>query len=547
MRKFWTAQACVMLAAIVSLLGAPRTAQADAVMMWNEDYVGFATATSGLLTNGPPEIANQMATLDTAMFNAVNAASGLPYQGYNYTGGAVANASADAAALAAGYGVLTSIFNATTMTTAIATAKAGGLLDNSTINLTNLANQITNSYAPVIAQINTDYAAALLALGNSTAVQNGLALGQAQAANILGLRADDGSLDAIINGLNNNAPVGSGTVPGVYVPPSATGGRPEMFPEWGSVTPWALTASAMAAGVASVPGPPSLTSAAYANAVLQTECQGSATALPSAIQTACNAAGFAPESAAQAQSALFWNDPGTTFTPPGHWLDIADTVLTDQNVTDELQQARLTAMLSTAESDAGVAAWTVKYQDNLWRPITAINDCNNWSPEFTTCDPGWTSLIATPPHPDYLAGHPAFSGAGATVLEQFFGTDNISFCSTSNPYLNAGSQVPAITECFDSFSAAGQAAEFSRVAGGIHTPFAVEDAFALGCVVGAQAVQNQAFQLPGQLPATSIGTACPEPASLLLLGPALAGISWVRRRGRSIEVTGREMALPAIT
>ena len=193
-------------------------------------------------------------------------------------------------------------------------------------------------------------------------------------------------------------------------------------------------------------------------------------------------------------------------------------------------------------SDVGVAAWTVKYQDNLWRPTTAINDggatCTGgatWNADFTTCDPGWTSLIATPPHPDYVAGHPAFSGAGTAVLQDFFGTDDVSFCSTSDPYLNSGNLIAPITECFDSFSDAGISAEFSRVAGGIHTPFAVEDAFTLGCVVGNEAVENAAFQPSSGLPATpTAALACPEPASLLLLGPAVAGIGWVRRRKKDV-------------
>jgi hypothetical protein len=47
-------------------------------------------------------------------------------------------------------------------------------------------------------------------------------------------------------------------------------------------------------------------------------------------------------------------------------------------------------------------------------------------------------LIATPPHPDYVAGHPAFSGAAATALANVLGTDNVTFTATSNTYCNSG-------------------------------------------------------------------------------------------------------------
>jgi hypothetical protein len=48
-------------------------------------------------------------------------------------------------------------------------------------------------------------------------------------------------------------------------------------------------------------------------------------------------------------------------------------------------------------------------------------------------------LIALPPHPDYVAGHPAFSGAAATALAAVLGTDSVAFTSTSNAYCNGGS------------------------------------------------------------------------------------------------------------
>ena len=57
---------------------------------------------------------------------------------------------------------------------------------------------------------------------------------------------------------------------------------------------------------------------------------------------------------------------------------------------------------------------------------------------FDTCDTNWSSLIATPPHPDYLAGHPAFSGSAATALVSALGTDDLTFSSSSNAYCNIG-------------------------------------------------------------------------------------------------------------
>jgi membrane-associated phospholipid phosphatase len=268
--------------------------------------------------------------------------------------------------------------------------------------------------------------------------------------------------------------------------------------------------------------------------VLQTECQGSGTGLPPDVASACKTAGLVPESAAEAQAALFWNDPGGTFQPPGHWLQIADTIAMNQGLT-LLQTARATAIVGLALDAAGIGAWAIKYQDLAWRPATAIQDCAGWSPNFTTCDPAWSSLIALPPHPDYVAGHPAFSGAAATALAAVLGTDTVMFTSTSNAYCNGGSATrdplgnviactlrgvtysiptgcnnagsqpvlnpdytanplynvsPLICPISETYTSLSQAsggflgAEFSRVVGGIHTPAAVVEALALGNAIG---------------------------------------------------------------
>ena len=50
----------------------------------------------------------------------------------------------------------------------------------------------------------------------------------------------------------------------------------------------------------------------------------------------------------------------------------------------------------------------------------------------TDPDPAWTSFIATPPFPDYVSGHSTFSGAAASVLAHFYGTDDIAFAAGSD-------------------------------------------------------------------------------------------------------------------
>jgi hypothetical protein len=215
-----------------------------------------------------------------------------------------------------------------------------------------------------------------------------------------------------------------------------------MTPTWGIVKPIGISSLTLAALEATIPvayaaTSQGLTSQAYALQVLQTECRGSGTGLPSNVASACKAAGFAPESAAEAQAALFWNDPGATLQPPGHWLQIADTIAMQEEL-DLLTTARATATVGLALHAAGIGAWAVKYQDVAWRPVTAIQFSPSWNPHFTAFDPTWSSLIALPPHPDYVAGHPAFSGAAATALAAVLGTDSVMFTSTSNTYCNGG-------------------------------------------------------------------------------------------------------------
>jgi hypothetical protein len=554
------------LFACLLLVAAPRQALADVISEVNDALLNIIQNTSISLIDGPPEVAREISTVDGAMFDAVNAASGSPYAPLAYTGGAVANASPIAAALEAAVTTMSSLYGSGSLyqqyegqTGASYYGPKGADPDPAAASAyaKDLVGPSTKQMAVVALQI-SDIAADLSGLGNGTTITTGIALGAAAGAAMIASRANDGSKAANVQSLTPFFPANEGQ-PGVYVPPT---GRPAMTPTWGTVAPVGISKTTLDALEAAVPPPLPLTSAAYALQVLQTECEGSGTALPAAIESVCAKNNFFPESPDEAAAALFWNDPGSTGTPPGHWLAIADTVAAGQNI-DLLQHAREDALVGEALDDAGVATWSVKYKYNLWRPITAIHDCNAWNANFTTCDPTWSSLINTPPHPDYVAGHPAFSGAAATVLASFFGTDNIAFNSTSDAYCNSGALttnelgvitgctlngilysvstpgihgcnnapteyggfavtspsynksplICPITEDFSSFSQASSGflgAEFSRVVGGIHTPLAVENALTLGDAVGEALV--------------------PEPPILPVLAGGLLTLGLLRRR-----------------
>ncbi len=571
------------LLAAAGLALAPVSAWAQgAVLTWNQELLAITQQTSGFLLAGPPDVAMQMAIVDNAMFDAVNVTSGNQYKAFAYSTPAASGASATAAALTAGYQALFGVYSADAWT-------------NVTTN--SRFNDITQS-GGILDQITTTYNTAMTALGSSQAVTDGIAAGTASAnatlARLNGTGAGSATY-AMINGLTPQSAPGSGTVPGVYVPPSATNGRPEMYPLWGTVNTVGITASQLQTVMASVTLPgvtntaasaadqvqQSIASSAYAMNVLQTECAGSGVALSTTVAAACAAANtatgtqlFSPQTLAQNQAALFWNDPGTTIQPPGHWLQIADNVLASA---DLLTQARVSAAMSTAIVDAGIAAWGDKYTYNLWRPITAIRNCNtstgySWNTTLTaaSCDTGWASLIATPPHPDYVAGHPAFSGAAATVLTDLLG-GSTSFSSTSNSYCNGGTAgyggadgitiiscnlgsataayaagfysvangqcnsislgtsnvndsplICAMTIGFANFVAASEGplgSEYSRVVGGIHTPFAVTDALSIGNAIGTMVLAANFTQVP-------------EPSTMMVLLTAGLGLLGAARRRR---------------
>ena len=304
------------------------------------------------------------------------------------------------------------------------------------------------------AYINAALDSSLLDGATAAASAAGVALGNTVAANILAWRQQDGS--------RNPAAYNPSTEVGKWQPdlPNYDGA---LLPQWGKVTTFGLTSGSQFRPT----GVPDLTSAAYTAAFNETKDYGSR---DNSLRTADNT-----------QSALFWADGSGTYTPAGHWNDIAATAasLAGKSILDN---ARVFAQLNVALADAGIAAWDAKYTYNTWRPITAIRQADKDGNPLTSADPNWLPLINTPPFPEYVSGHSTFSGAASAVLTNAFGT-NFSF--------NSGSTgLPDTTRSFASFEAAALEAGQSRVYGGIHFQFSNRDGLTLGDQIGNYVTTN---------------------------------------------------------
>jgi hypothetical protein len=132
--------------------------------------------------------------------------------------------------------------------------------------------------------------------------------------------------------------------------------------------------------------------------------------------------------------------------------------------------ARLFALANLAAADAGIRAWNSKKHYNFWRPITAIQQLlpgdNDGNPE-TQADPAWTSLIATPPYPDYTSGANNLSGSFTTIVTRFFDTDKVTFKVTTT----APQAVPN-ARTYNRFSDLADEVVEARIYLGIHFRFA---------------------------------------------------------------------------
>lgn len=302
-------------------------------------------------------------------------------------------------------------------------------------------------------------------------------------------------------------PYTPGTDPGEWRPDPLHPGQSAWGPAWGTLKPFIVNSSDQFP----MDPPPTLDSQEYATAFNQVKELG---VLNSATRTAD-----------QTDIAIFWAYDRQAMGPPPVLFDrnLVDVAITTGNT--ERDNARLFAMASVAMADAATAAWDAKFEDNYWRPITAIREADTDGNAGTEAAPDWKPLGApgadpndwaddfTPPFPAWPSGHATMGGALFEVLRDFYGTDNVNYVLHSAEDMPSG----LTTRSFTSFTQAEWENGMSRIYMGVHWLFDAEDGIQLGNDI-ADWVGANAFQ------------AVPEPAAAGLLTIALAATTFSRRR-----------------
>ena len=169
----------------------------------------------------------------------------------------------------------------------------------------------------------------------------------------------------------------------------------------------------------------------------------------------------------QQNIAEYWADGGNTLTPPGHSISMLRNIMRYENE-DLAFSAEAYARLGMAVSDAFVACWKTKYEYNLLRPIHYINDY---------IDADWTTVVPTPPFPEYTSGHSTQSGAFGAAMTAIYG-NNYAFVDSTHGELYGGPRF------FNNFVECAEETAISRLYGGIHFPIGNTEGTVLGANIG---------------------------------------------------------------
>ena len=384
--------------------GTQRADAVQAMATWNA--IALRTTAAGPFS--PPQETRTMAMVSMAVFEAVNSIDGT-HQPFVSRLPAQTGASASAAVAAASRGVLRALYP-------------------------NAATTLDAVYDSVLAQ---------LPAGVSRTA--GVTVGEAAAAAVLKLRAQDGASERTTFTPRNEVGAWS-PAPPAYAPALEAG--------WGRVKPFVLDSGSQF----QPPPPPALTSATYARDLQEVVAVGGS--------------GSQTRTAAQTETSHFW-----IATAAQLWNQVAQQLTVSRKL-EPAAAARVYLLLNVAGADAIIAAWDAKYVFQQWRPEAAIR---RGAASDTPVDTNWTPLLTTPPFPDYPAGHTAFAGAAEVVLEALLGDKPGEFSITSPTARGA-------THRYQSVRDVAEEVVNARVWGGVHWRTSSTVGRDIGRKVGAAAL-----------------------------------------------------------
>ncbi|HET6769587.1 MAG TPA: vanadium-dependent haloperoxidase [Chitinophagaceae bacterium] len=153
----------------------------------------------------------------------------------------------------------------------------------------------------------------------------------------------------------------------------------------------------------------------------------------------------------QAAMAIYHRDaPG--YPGGGHFVSVLSQVISKAQPALDIA-ALAYVKVGLGQHDAGLICFINKYEYNLVRPITYIQNVMGHA--------GWSPLIPTPNHPEFPSAHAVNNAGVVEMLTDVFG-DNFQFTLHTYDYLG----LPA--RSYSSFDEMGKEMADSRVFGGIH-------------------------------------------------------------------------------
>jgi len=298
---------------------------------------------------------------------------------------------------------------------------------------------------------------------------------------VLASRSNDGATTVLPPYLGANSTADAGRwrpTPPLFLPGAAE--------QWKSVTPYILTSPEEMRP----PPPPGIRTPVYKHSYLEVESVGNETSTG--------------RLATHTEAAVFWCEQ-----PDAILFALVGRVTEKM---DLLEASRVYAMAGVAGVDTRVASMESKYFYSTWRPVTAIPLGNEIG---LPAVPDFTSLLPTPPTPEFPSGHAVHGEAIVEVLRRARGggkgvggagekAADLFDVSLTTPTVegpgagNRGLQAPAtggadapmpvVTRQYSSLTEVSEDLTYSRIYGGLHYRFTADESLKMGTSVGRRVV-----------------------------------------------------------